>query len=595
MGTLFKLAWRNVWRQKRRTTLLIVVVAYASLSTVFFWGMTDGQNESLITNQARFIQAPALITIPAYQNDPDPGNALPNLDFISKIESISGVDGAVPRLELFGLLRSAYTSENVMVRGVVPDLEASVSNIPKKLIDGRMLATKGEVILGEGLAERLDVRLGERVALDVSSLAGTQAAGLILVGVVDINVGDLDQTTVLIHIDDARRLTGVETATAVALDIARGKENNIAAKVSEVLFESYGQGTLMVFKNKGFFEKLLENTWFRSKQDAQENLASQSGPELETLQTNSENSVIFTPTKHFDASETSELPATYILSAKSPPADEDKLSFRNILRFKWPKPESHESNEAHFLFKEDVEGTSTGTINRDLIEDKVKTKPYLIARDDAIPFSDSKQLTFKVLENDTIPESAKELQIKLINSAAQKSDTAIRMSSIEAYGLSTLMGEMNKMLDANRVQMIPIGILFAIFAALAVTSTLFVSVLERSREFGMMGAIGISPPKLAIMVMLEAVIATLVGWLIGLIFGYSLTWLFSVKNIFGALFAATVETFADFGFGDEMYTANRLIYILYAAATIGFAAIFALLAPARKVANMTPAKAMRAE
>ena len=406
MGTLFKLAWRNVWRQKRRTTLLIVVVAYASLSTVFFWGMTDGQNESLITNQARFIQAPALITTPAYQDDPDPENALPALDFVSEVKAVNGVREVAPRLELFGLLRSAYASENVMVRGILPNLEANVSNIPKKLITGRMLETQGEVILGEGLAENLDVRLGERVALDVSSLAGAQAAGLILVGTVDVNVGDLDKTTVLIHIDDARKLTGVETATAVALDIARGKEDLIATRVAPTLTD---------------------------------------------------------------------------------------------------------------------------------------------------------------------------------------------YADIEIYGITALMGEMNQMLDANRVQMVPIGILFAIFAALAVTSTLFVSVLERSREFGMMGAIGVSPPKLAGMVMLEAVIATLVGWLIGLIFGYSLTWLFSVKNIFGALFAATVETFADFGFGDEMYTTNRLIYILYAAATIVFAALFALLAPARKVARMNPAKAMRAE
>ena len=406
MNTLFKLAWRNVWRQKRRTTLLIIVVAYACLSTVFFWGMTDGQNESLITNQARFIQAPALITTTAYQDDPDPENALPTLGFIDEVKGVSGVSEVALRLELFGLLRSAYTAENVMVRGILPDLEANVSNIPKKLIEGRMLAARGEVILGEGLAERLDVRIGERVALDVSSLIGAQATGLILVGIVDINVGDLDQTTVLIHIDDARKLTGVETATAVALDLARGKEDSIAAKVAPVL------------------------------------------------------------TNYID---------------------------------------------------------------------------------------------------------------------------------IEVYGITALMGELNQIIDANRVQMIPIGILFAIFAALAVTSTLFVSVLERSREFGMMGAIGIPPPKLAAMVMLEAIIATLVGWLIGLAFGYSLTWLFSVKNIFGALFAATIETFADFGFGDEMYTANKLVYILYAAATIGFAAIFALLAPARKVARMNPAKAMRAE
>ena len=266
----------------------------------FFWGMTDGQNESLIANQARYIQAPALITTPAYQNDPDPENALPTLDFVDEVRAVSGVREVAPRLELFGLLRSAYTSENVMVRGIIPTLEPTVSNIPSKLSNGRMLETRGEVVLGEGLAERLDVRLGERVALDASSLAGAQATGLVLVGVVDTNVAALDQTTVLIHIDDAKKLTGVDNATAVALDITRGKEDNVAQKVAATLV--------------------------------------------------------------------------------------------------------------------DYEG-------------------------------------------------------------------------VEIYGLSALMGEMNKMLDANRVQMIPIGILFAIFAALAVTSTLFVSVIERSREFGMNGGL----------------------------------------------------------------------------------------------------------
>ncbi len=346
--------------------------------------------------------------VESYQNDPDPENALPILNFMSEVKAVSGVRETAPRLELFGLLRSAYTSNNIMARGIVPDLEARVSNIPKKLISGRMLAAQGEVILGEELVERLDVRLGERVALDVSSLAGVQAAGFILVGIVDINVGDLDKTTVLIHIDDARKLTGVETATAVALDIARGKEDFVATRIASVLVD-------------------------------------------------------------------------YV--------------------------------------------------------------------------------------------------------------------DIEVYGVTALMGKMNEMLDANRVQMIPVGILFAILAALAVASTLLVSVLERSREFGMMGAIGISPIKLAVLITLEAIIATLIGWLIGLVLGYSLTWLFSVKNIFGTLFAAAAkaEALTRIGFGEELYTANKFIYILYSATTIVFAVIFALLSPARRVASMNPAKAMQTE
>ena len=85
---LFKLAWRNIWRQKRRTILLLIVVAYATLTTVFLWGMVDGTNESVLANQARFLQAPVLISTEAYRSDPDPENALSNLDFLSEVESV---------------------------------------------------------------------------------------------------------------------------------------------------------------------------------------------------------------------------------------------------------------------------------------------------------------------------------------------------------------------------------------------------------------------------------------------------------------------------------------------------------------------------
>ena len=64
--TLLRLAWRNVWRHRRRTILLVVVVAYAVFATVFYWGMIDGFAESVLTAQARFVGAPVLVMTPAY-------------------------------------------------------------------------------------------------------------------------------------------------------------------------------------------------------------------------------------------------------------------------------------------------------------------------------------------------------------------------------------------------------------------------------------------------------------------------------------------------------------------------------------------------
>jgi len=401
---LYRLAWRNVWRQKRRTVLLIIVVAYATLSTVFFWGFTDGYTRSIIYNQSRYLNAPVLVTTPAYQDDPDPENALPGLGFLPQLEGVRGVRGYAPRLELFALLRSPYTSESARVRGVDPAREAQVSDLPASVTEGRMLTGRGEVVLSVDLAQRLDMRLGERLAMDVSSLAGPQAAGLRLVGLIDSGIAAVDGGAVLIHLEDARALTGVETATGVAVDAPRGQEEEVAARLNEVL-----------------------------------------------------------PT------------------------------------------------------------------------------------------------------------------------------------GVRAYDILELLGPLRAELEGARVQMIPIGLLFALFASLAVTSTVLVSVLERTREFGVMAAVGLAPPKLARMVVIEAVVATSVGWLVGLVLGYLLTWLFGTYNLLGPALGAASDSFAAFGLSDEIYTASSPEYALYAALTVAFAGTFALLIPARRVAKLNPVTAMRAD
>jgi ABC-type lipoprotein release transport system permease subunit len=283
-------------------------------------------------------------------------------------------------------------------------LEPHVSDIPAKVSEGRMVETTGEIVLGKAMAERLDVRLGERLALDVSSLAGPQAAGLITVGFINSGLTAIDETTVFIHLDDARNLTGVTTATGLALDVARGEETEVSALVQKQLPD--------------------------------------------------------------------------------------------------------------------------GVVARDLMN---------------------------------------------------------------------LLGALNTELEANRIQMIPIMLIFAIFAALAVTSTLLVSVLERKREFGMIASIGLAPRKLSWMIVMESVLVTTAGWLIGLLLGYGLNYLGSIYNLLGPLFSATSDAFASFGLGNEIHTTNLLEYALFAGVTILFAAIFAILIPARRVSKLEPVEAMRDE
>lgn len=402
---LVRLAWRNLWRHRRRTLLLVLAIGYATLVIVFFWGFTDGFIESVLTSHARLLSAPVLVTTPTYQEDPDPENALPHLDFLDALRRHRSVQAASVRLTFPALLSSAYTSSGAEVWGVDPLAEPAVSRVPQHVAQGRMLERPGEVVLGAGFAERLDVRLGERVVLDTASLAGPQAAGLTLVGIVRTDVEAVDQGLVWVHLDDARRLTGVPTGTEVALNVPRGQE--------------------------------------------------EAAPEL--------------------------------LAQVLPP-------------------------------------------------------------------------------------------------------------DVRAYGLRQRLGSLWEDLQWQRVETTVLGTFLSVFAALAVVSTVLVSVLQRTREFGVMLAMGMKALQLAGLVVWETLLASALGWAAGLAAGYTLTLLMGQVNVLGALFrGAYGDLFAELGLSGEVYTASRPAYALYASTTMAIAVLFSLGAPVRRALALEPARALRAE
>ncbi len=402
---LYRLAWRNLWRQRRRTTLLVTVVAYATLTTIFMWGFTDGFLESMLSGNARFLSAPVLITTPEYRDDPDPEHALPDLTFLDSVLRVPGVRGAALRLEFPALIRSAYASQGILARGVDPLHEPQVSLIPSRVAEGRMVRAPGEVVLGKDLAARIDARVGERIVLDTAGRSGPQAIGLVVTGLVDSGVTQVDQSAVLLHIGDARRLTGVPTATGVVLDAPRGREDPVARAVQPLL-----------------------------------------------------------------------------------PA------------------------------------------------------------------------------------------------------------GVHAYGLTELLGFLRVELVNERVQMAFILVLFSLFAAAAVTSTILVSVIERTREYGVISAVGLGPRDLSRLVTLEATIGSLIGWAVGLVLGYALVVLFARWNVLGPIFGPVYgSAFVALGIGNELYTTTSPAYGLYATVTVVLAALLTLLGPARRVRRLNPAQAMRVE
>jgi len=213
---ILRLAWRNLWRNPRRTGLMIAIVAFGVAVLVMTLGFSDGVVPSIARAEGQVDFGYLQIRRAGYGEDPRPGLAMPDGERVraaaAEIETIAGV---APRLDAPGLAQSAYGSVAVDLRGLRPADETRVTRIAETVTAGRFLTSRGQAVLPRRLAERLDLRIGERFVLTAGSPRGLRAAAVVLVGVVETGVPRIDETLAFTHFDDLRDLVMASGPTAI--------------------------------------------------------------------------------------------------------------------------------------------------------------------------------------------------------------------------------------------------------------------------------------------------------------------------------------------------------------------------------------------
>ena len=229
MNLAGRIAWRNLWRHPQRMALMIAIVAFGSWMILVVWGITDGFLTSMTSSQVNFDQGDFQLRAEGYADDPVPSNGLTPSQVRQAEGSLSGlrIEGAAPRLEVFGMLRSSYGTDGVLIRGIDPLKEQLVTKLAETVVEGRLIAAAGEILLPAKLAESLDVRLGERVVVLAQGEAGTNSKAFTAVGFFAVVLATLDNT-VFVSIEDARTLSEWDGLTAIAVNLPQGSSTNRA-------------------------------------------------------------------------------------------------------------------------------------------------------------------------------------------------------------------------------------------------------------------------------------------------------------------------------------------------------------------------------
>ncbi len=178
MKTLFKLARRNIWRNKRRTILTMTSIFLAAMIALFTRSMQHGSYSMMIDNTVRLSTGHIQIHAEGYWDNKSINNTFEsNSEMEKKILSVNHIEQVIPRLESFSLASSGKHTKGSIVIATNPETENSVSKLESRIIRGKYLSQNGNgIIVAEKLAEFLGIDVGDSLVLLGQGYHGVTAA-----------------------------------------------------------------------------------------------------------------------------------------------------------------------------------------------------------------------------------------------------------------------------------------------------------------------------------------------------------------------------------------------------------------------------------
>ncbi|MCA0934072.1 FtsX-like permease family protein [Vibrio alginolyticus] len=239
---LFKLAWRNLWRQKRRTLLTATALALVLFLSLITRAFQEGSYTSNIKNAAKFYTGLIQLQNPEFSDSSSIDDVLPQSEaFISAAKDNPSIDVVLPRLESFALAAKDERSKGALIIGVDPEAEDKYSGISSKIVKGTYIASgENSVLVGSGLAHYLHLDVGDELVLYGMGYHGQTAAGLYFVsGILHFPLQQLDTQLVYMPLDTAQSLYSLDKQVTAWVLNANSLRN--LPNVVEQLSRDYGK------------------------------------------------------------------------------------------------------------------------------------------------------------------------------------------------------------------------------------------------------------------------------------------------------------------------------------------------------------------
>ena len=238
MQLYLRLAWRNIWRHKRRTVIIVLAMSLTLALMMFYDGLMNGFTDAIYGNAVKVLGGNVQVHAEGYRSQANSTPLLPLADapaVVAAAEANPLVEAATQRINTGGLVTSREGAFAVGITGVEPEKEMTVNIIGQYVKDGRNLtsADTDNILIGKGLADAMNVKVGDRITLvGRSQHQQMRQRTLTIIGIYDLGMADIEKQTVYISIGEAQSLYELTAPTEVAVFLKRiGQENDVIASL----------------------------------------------------------------------------------------------------------------------------------------------------------------------------------------------------------------------------------------------------------------------------------------------------------------------------------------------------------------------------
>lgn len=231
MKKILVIAWRNVWRNKLRSSIVIGSIALGMWAGIFVMGLSLGMNTQRMEATMDTYVGHAQIHNPAYKNELRVSDTLGRLDaLINYLDQDTLLEGYTTRVLTNAMISSPYGASGVKAMGVDTSLERRVTTIPSSVVDGAFLSgiSRNPIYVGQKLADKLNVSVRNKVVLTLQDVNGEMvAASFRVAGVFRSGNSMYDESTLFVRQADLQRMLGIDGVHEVVLKLRDMEETSV--------------------------------------------------------------------------------------------------------------------------------------------------------------------------------------------------------------------------------------------------------------------------------------------------------------------------------------------------------------------------------